>query len=78
MTASVELHSMAVEHTEDTGPTLVAAHLPDVIDGVAGVVHVDHGLLPVELKACLQRPWVCLLAQSYGTALHSSELHDLR
>ena len=62
MAASVELHAMAVEHTEYAGSALVAAYLPDVIYGVAGVVHVDYGLLPVKLQTCFQRPWMSLLA----------------
>ena len=78
MSASIELDSISVQHTEDTGSALVAAYLPDVIDGVAGIVHVDHGLLPVELQTCLQSPWMGLLAQSYGTSLDTSELHHLR
>ena len=53
MTSSVELHTMAVEHTEDAGSALVAAYLPDIIYGVAGVVHVDHGLLSVQLETGL-------------------------
>ena len=53
MTSSVELHTMAVEHTEDTGSALVAAYLPNVIYGVTGIVHVDYGLLPVQLETDL-------------------------
>lgn len=51
MMASIELHPMAVEHTEDAGSALVAAYFPDVIDGMPGIVHIDHGLLPVLLES---------------------------
>ena len=49
--ASIELHPMAVEHTEDAGSALEAAYFPDVIDGMPRIVHIDHGLLPVQLES---------------------------
>ena len=62
MSASVKLYTMAIEYTEDTGSALVATYLPDVIDGVTGVVHIDHGLLPVELQTSFQCFRMSLLA----------------
>ncbi len=34
MTSPVEIHTMAVEYTEDTGSALVATNLSDVINGM--------------------------------------------
>lgn len=64
MSASVELHAMTVEYTEDAGSALVAAYLPDVIDGVARIIHVDNGLFPVELHTSFQSFRMSLFAQS--------------
>ena len=49
--SSVELHAVAVQDAEDAGAALVATDLPDLVDGVAGVVHVDDGALTVELQS---------------------------
>ena len=62
MPASVELYTMAIEHTEDTGSALVATYLPDVIDGVARVVHIDNGLFSIELQTSFQCFRMSLLA----------------
>lgn len=45
---AVRLDAVALEHTEDACAALVAAYLPDVVDGVAGLVHVHDGLLAVK------------------------------
>lgn len=47
---SVRLHAVALEHAENTRAALVAAHLPDIVDGVAGLVHVYNRLLAVQPK----------------------------
>ncbi len=47
MGAAVELYAVPVQHAEDAGPGGIAAGLPDVVDGVARVVHADDGPVPV-------------------------------
>ena len=54
MPPSVELDTIPVQYTEYAGSALVSADFPDVIDGVAGVIHVDYCLLPVNLELCLK------------------------
>lgn len=55
MWASVQLYTGAVKDAEDACATLVSAGLPDVLDGVAGVVHVHDGLLTINLEVGLER-----------------------
>ena len=62
MSTSVELYTMAVEYTENTGSALVATYLPNVIDGVTRVVHIDNGLFAVEFQTGFQCFWMSLLA----------------
>ena len=45
MASAVELDPVPVQDTEDARAALVAADLPYVVDRVAGVVHIDDGLL---------------------------------
>lgn len=45
MAAPVELHTVPVQDAEHACAAAVAADLPDVVDGVTGVVHADDGLL---------------------------------
>ena len=45
MRSSVERHMVFVEDTEDTAPALESASGPNIIDTVAGDIHVDDGLL---------------------------------
>ena len=75
MGTAVELYAVPVQHPEDAGPGGIAAGLPDVVDGVARVVHADDGLVPVlaepplgvrlDLAAALQ----ALLRPTYGRSL---------
>ena len=51
--AAVERDAVSVQHTEDAGPAGVTAGFPDVVDGVAGVVHADDGLVPILAQAPL-------------------------
>ena len=44
---AVELDTVALEHAEDGRAALEPADLPDIVDDVAGLVHVHDHLLPV-------------------------------
>ena len=50
---AVERDAVSVQHTEDACPAGVTAGFPDVVDGVAGVVHADDGLVPILAQAPL-------------------------
>ena len=53
MRAAVQLYAVAGKDAEHAGPAPVAAGFPDVIDGLAGLVHLHHRLLPVFSKTGL-------------------------
>ena len=57
---TVRFHTVALEHAKDARATLVTTHLPDVVDGVAGLVHVHDRLLAVKPE-CGLRPFLLVL-----------------
>ena len=75
MGTAVELYAVPVQHAEDAGPGGIAAGLPDVVDGVTGVVHADDGPVPVLAQAPLgvrldlPAAFQALLRPPYGRSL---------
>jgi len=47
MRATVQFNAIACKDAEYAGTASVTAGFPDVIDGLAGLVHLHHRLLPV-------------------------------
>lgn len=75
MRASVQLNPGTVKDSEDARAALVSACLPDVIDGVAGVVHINDCLLTVNLEVGLERLLPAGLPGRLGFALpHAGNL----
>ena len=53
MGTAVELYAVPVQHAEHACPGGIATGLPDVVDGMARVVHADDGPVPVLAEAPL-------------------------
>ena len=68
MTATVELDAVAGKDAEDAGAALESAGGPDVLDGIAGVIHLDHCLLPVNLQSGFQGDGLKVFAALHGPA----------
>ena len=61
MATTIELYTVPVQHAEHARAALESADLPDIIDGKAGVIHIDDGFLPVYPQLVLQDGRACLL-----------------
>ena len=62
MAAPVKLDPVPVKDAEHAGTASVAADLPDVVDGVTGIVHADYGLLLLHPDPFLLRLGLHVLA----------------
>ena len=47
MGTAVKLNSVSVKYAKYAGPAGITTCIPDVVDGVACIIHADNGLVPV-------------------------------
>ena len=75
MRATIELYAVTVEHAKHAGPAGVSACFPDVVDGVASVVHADDGLVtvlaetPFNVRSDLAAAFQALLGSPHESGL---------
>ncbi len=75
---TVRLHAVALENAEHACAALVAADLPDVVDGVAGLVHIHNRLLAVQPKRGLGPFLLVLLPGTEDPGLSPARRSGLR
>ena len=78
MPATVKLNTVPVQNTENTRAALVTAYLPDVINRMAGIVHVDDNLLLLQSCSFFLCLWLHVLATLENAGFGAADCGGLR